>query len=137
MKTSKLLSVVVAVASMLFVALSARAEYSCELSFPSAPATALANFPVLVRLAEDAPTDFHYADCPTASCIWFTDEGGTDIPFEVDTWDSTSNSLVWVSVPSLSSSATITPYSFASSAIRLRLSIESVVPVGFWKVGMI
>jgi len=116
MKACKLFSVVVAVASTLFVALSASAEFTCELSFPQAPSTALANFPVLVRLAEDAPTGFSYADCPTASCIWFTDEGGTDIPFEVDTWDSTSNSLVWVSVPSLSSSAKITMHWDASGA---------------------
>ena len=108
MKACKLFSVVVAAASTLFVALSARAEYTCELSFPSAPATALANFPVLVRLAENAPTGFHYADCPTASCIWFTDENDDAIPCDVDTWDTTSNSLVWVSVPSLSDAATIT-----------------------------
>ena len=107
MKVSKLLSVVVAAASTLFVALSARAEFICELSFLQAPSTALANFPVLVRLAEDAPTDFHYADCPTASCIWFTDENDDAIPCDVDTWDTTGESLVWVSVPSLSDAATI------------------------------
>ena len=113
---TKLLSVVVAVASTLFVALSASAEFTCELSFPQAPSTALANFPVLVRLAEDAPTGFHYADCPTASCIWFTDENDDAIPCDVDTWDTTSNSLVWVSVPSLSSSAKITMHWDAAGA---------------------
>ena len=107
MKVSKLLSVVVAAASTLFVALSARAEFTCELSFLQAPSTALANFPVLVRLAENAPTGFHYADCPTASCIWFTDENDDAIPCDVDTWDTTGESLVWVSVPSLSDAATI------------------------------
>ena len=107
MKACKLLSVVVAVASTLFVALSARAEFTCELSFQQAPSTALANFPVLVRLAEDAPTGFHYVDCPTASCIWFTDENDDAIPCDVDTWDTTGESLVWVSVPSLSDDATI------------------------------
>ena len=107
MKVSKLLSVVVAAASTLFVALSARAEFTCELSFLQAPSTALANFPVLVRLAEDAPTGFSYADCPTASCIWFTDANDDAIPCDVDTWDDEGESLVWVSVPSLSSSATI------------------------------
>ena len=107
MKNSKLLSTVVAVASTLFVALSASAEYTCELSFPQAPSTALEDFPVLVRLAEDAPTGFSYADCPTASCIWFTDENDDAIPCDVDTWDTTGESLVWVSVPSLSDAATI------------------------------
>lgn len=108
MKTSKLLIAVVAAASTLFVALSARAEFTCELSFPQAPSTALANFPVLVRLAEDAPTGFHYADCPTASCIWFTDAGNSVLPFESDTWNASGESLIWVSVPSFSSSTTIT-----------------------------
>ena len=107
MKVSKLLSVVVAAASTLFVALSASAEFTCELSFPSAPSTALANFPVLVRLAEDAPTGFYYTDCPTGDCIWFTDANDEAIPCDVDTWDDEGESLVWVSVPSLSSSATI------------------------------
>ena len=113
---TKLLSVVVAVASTLFVALSARAEFTCELEFPSAPSTALANFPVLVRLADDAPTGFSYTDCPTGDCIWFTDAGGTDIPFEVDTWDTAGESLVWVSVPSLSSATTITMHWDAAGA---------------------
>ena len=116
MNTSKRLSAVVAVASTLFVALSARAEFTCELSFPHAPSTALANFPVLVRLAENAPTGFHYADCPTASCIWFTDENDDTLPFDVDTWDTTSNSLVWVSVPLLSSTAKITMHWSANAA---------------------
>ena len=89
MKTSKLLTLVVAAASTLFFALSARAEFTCELTFPQAPSTALANFPVLVRLAEDAPTGFSYADCPTASCIWFTDASDNAIPCDVDTWDTT------------------------------------------------
>ena len=116
MKNSKLLSTVVAVASTLFVALSASAEYTCDLSFPQAPATALANFPVLVRLAEGAPTGFSYADCPTASCIWFTDENDDAIPCDVDTWDTTGESLVWVSVPSLSDAAKITMHWDASGA---------------------
>ena len=93
-------------ASLLFAA-PAFAEFTCELSFPSAPQTALANFPVLVRLAENAPTGFSYADCPTGSCIWFTDASDNAIPCDVDTWDTTGESLVWVSVPSLSDAATI------------------------------
>ena len=102
-------------ASLLFAA-PAFAEFTCELSFPQAPSTALANFPVLVRLAEDAPTGFSYADCPTGSCIWFTDENDDAIPCDVDTWDDEGESLVWVSVPSLSSSTTITMHWDASGA---------------------
>ena len=116
MNTSKLLSVVVAVASTMFVAFSARAEFTCELSFPSAPATALANFPVLVRISETSLDGFYYTDCPTGECIWFTDENDDAIPCDVDTWDTTGESLVWVSVPSLSDAATITMHWDASGA---------------------
>ena len=108
MKTSKLLIAVVAVASTLFVALSARAEFTCELSFPSAPSPALANFPVLVRISETSLDGFYYTDCPTGDCIWFTDADENAVPFEVDTWNDSGESLVWVSVASLSPSATIT-----------------------------
>ena len=110
------------------LAFSARAEFTCELSFPQAPSTALANFPVLVRLAEGAPTGFSYADCPMASCIWFTDENDDAIPCDVDTWDTTGESLVWVSVPSLSSSATITMHWDASGAPAGLDSAERAAP---------
>ncbi|MBO4708637.1 MAG: DUF2341 domain-containing protein, partial [Kiritimatiellae bacterium] len=116
MKTLKLLSVVVAAASTLFIALSARAEFTCELSFPSAPQTALENFPVLVRISETSLDGFHYTDALTGSCIWFTDENDDPIPCEVDTWNTTGESLVWVSVPSLSSSTTIKMHWDASGA---------------------
>ena len=81
---------------------------SSVLTFPYAPATALENFPVLVRISTAAPKGFMYEVCPDASHLWFTDAGGTTLPFEVDTWDVDGTSLVWVSVPSLSSSTAIT-----------------------------
>ncbi len=116
MKVSKLLSVVVAAASTLFVALSALAEYSSSLTFPSAPATALENFPALVRISSAAPSGFSYADCPTSSCLWFTDATGAMLPFDVDTWDDQGTSLVWVSVPSHSSSTKLTMHWDAAGA---------------------
>ena len=82
--------------------------YTSELSFPSAPAAALADFPVLVRISATTPSGFSYADCPDASHLWFADAGDAPLPFEVDTWDTNGTSLVWVSVPSLSATATIT-----------------------------
>ena len=81
--------------------------YTSVLSFPSAPVAALADFPVLVRISATSPSGFSYADCPDASHLWFADDGGTPLPFEVDTWDATGTSLVWVSVPALSNATTI------------------------------
>ena len=104
------------VALFALAAAPALAELTCVLSFPSAPATALANFPVLVRLAEDAPTGFSYADCPTGGCLWFTDANDDPIPCDVDTWDDEGESLVWVSVPSLSDAATVTMHWDAAGA---------------------
>ena len=97
------------------VALGALAEYKCELSFPSASSTELENFPVLVRISPAALDGFSYAECPTASCLWFTDRNDETLPFDVDTWDTTGESLVWVSVPSLSTTATITMHCSANS----------------------
>ena len=98
--------------------------YTSELSFPSAPEAALADFPVLVRISSTTPSGFSYEDCPDASHLWFADDGGAALPFEVDTWDANGTSLVWVSVPSLSSSATITMY-WASDAANVPDDIPS------------
>ena len=68
--------------------------YTSELSFPSAPAAALADFPVLVRISSTTPSGFSYEDCPDASHLWFADDGGAALPFEVDTWDTNGTSFV-------------------------------------------
>ena len=72
-----------------------------------AGSTTLANFPVLVRLAADSPADFSYEDCAAdGSDIRFTDANGIPIPHEIDTWDPTGTSLVWVCVSRLSGTST-------------------------------
>ncbi|MCR5839050.1 MAG: DUF2341 domain-containing protein, partial [Kiritimatiellae bacterium] len=75
-----------------------------------AGSTPLANFPVLVRLAANSPSGFDYADV-TNGDIRFADANGNSLPFEIEKWDSSGESHVWVSVPSLSGQATtITMY---------------------------
>ena len=62
----------------------------------------LTNFPVLVRLAEGSPTGFSYADFKDASTgaeLRFLGVDGTALSHEVDTWDPTGTSLVWVNLP--------------------------------------
>ena len=67
----------------------------------------LTNFPVLVRLKEyDSGTgegiqgflysDFNYTD---GTDLCFLDADGNGIPFQIDTWDRTGESLVWVTLP--------------------------------------
>ena len=67
-------------------------------------ASTLTNFPVLVRLST-AIDGFDYAKI-TASDIRFADANGTLLAHDIERWDATGTSLIWVSVPSLSSTTT-------------------------------
>ena len=68
----------------------------------------LANFPVLVKLSENL-TGFHYSDFTRDDGfdLCFTDASGKLIPHEIDTWNPSGVSTVWVKVPSLTSSTKI------------------------------
>ena len=79
-----------------------------EMTIPGyAGSTTLANFPVLVRLAANSPAGFDYNDCAAdGSDLRFADAHGNLVPHEIDTWNTSGESLVWVSVPSVSGTAT-------------------------------
>ena len=65
-----------------------------------AGSTTLANFPVLVKISESAVPGFHYADCAAGGAdLSFRDAAGNALPFDVDTWDESGTSLVWVLLP--------------------------------------
>lgn len=75
--------------------------------------TALADFPVAVRLAEDAPEGFRYADLADPSGggeLRFADAAGRSLDYDVEAWDTNGVSLVWVKVPSLARGTTFTMY---------------------------
>ena len=75
--------------------------------------TALADFPVAVRLAEDSPEGFRYADLadPTSgSELRFADAAGKSLDSDVEEWNTNGVSLVWVKVPSLARGTTFTMY---------------------------
>jgi hypothetical protein len=66
----------------------------------------LPNFPALVNLGTNLP-GFSYRQfaSPTGGDLRFSDSSGRFlIPHEIDEWNTNGTSLVWVSVPSLSSS---------------------------------
>ena len=69
----------------------------------------LTDIPVPVRLSSGI-TGFAYSDFQTTdySDIAFTDADGNELAYEVDTWDTTGTSIVWVKIPSLNASTTIT-----------------------------
>ncbi len=62
----------------------------------------LDNFPVLVRISETGLSGFLYSDMRDmagGSDIGFVDENGDGLAFDIDTWDPTGESLVWVKLP--------------------------------------
>ena len=84
---------------------------SIEISFPNYSGETLTDFPVLVRLSA-ARSSFQYAKCrlPNGEDLRFSDANGNLIPSEIDTWNPDGESLVWVKVPSLNKTTTITAY---------------------------
>ena len=84
---------------------------SIDITFPGyTGATTLTDFPVLVRLSP-ARNSFDYSTCAADGAdLRFSDAAGNLIPHEIDTWNTAGESLVWVKVPSLTSSTKITAY---------------------------
>ena len=67
----------------------------------------LANFPMLVRISPTAIPGFSYAGL-SSNQIVFRDSAGKELPCDVDTWNPSGESLVWVKVPSLTAATTVT-----------------------------
>ena len=68
----------------------------------------LANFPVLVKFAKDAPAGFDYSQFqPGQTDLSFEDASGNKLAYEIDTWDEEGTSFVWVKVPELTSATKI------------------------------
>ncbi len=83
----------------------------------------LENFPVLVRLKDDSPTAFHYVDCSAdGSDIYFTDASGNALAHEIDTWNISGESLIWVKIPE------VTPV--AQGAVTFTMHYGAAIPAG-------
>ena len=98
----------------------------------------LANFPVLVKISQGSPSGFSYADClkPNGGDLRFADADGNLLASEVDTWNSNGVSLVWVKVPSLTSSTKITAYYGCDSVPTVdSASVWANGYVGVWHLG--
>ena len=102
----------VSVAAVALTALSAFATPRKAADFTVSGYTgesALANFPVLVRISPERIPGFSYADCAEGGAdVVFLDAQGNALDREIDTWDTTGESLVWVRVPSLVANAVFT-----------------------------
>ena len=69
------------------------------------------DFPVLVKITSSTPVGF-YTDVKNAGAdLKFTDDTGAgDYPFEVDTWNASGDSYIWVKLPRLSAGLTFRMY---------------------------
>ena len=73
----------------------------------------LTNFPVAVRLVDDSPTGFSYADMADSSRgneIRFADDAGKSLTYEIENWNPKGASLVWVKIPILAKETKFTMY---------------------------
>ena len=69
------------------------------------------NFQVLVRLSETRQSGFHYADCGEKGAdIRFTLPDGSLLAHEVDTWNTSGESLVWVNISNLTAATKFRMY---------------------------
>ena len=69
----------------------------------------LTNVPVLIRISEDTITGFSYSHClANGSDLAFSSESdfSNRLPCEIDEWNTSGTSLVWVKVPVLSGTDT-------------------------------
>ena len=73
--------------------------------------TSLENFPVLVRLSKARQKNFAYFCCgKNGQDIRFALPDGTHLPHEIDTWNTSGESLVWVLLPVLKADTTFVMY---------------------------
>ena len=91
--------------------------------------SALECFPVLVRLAAGAPEGFSYADCAEGGAdLRFADAEGNLVPHEIESWDPSGDSFIWVQVPMLSGTTTsLSLYYGAGNA-----ALPAVDPADVW-----
>ena len=113
MKLAKfsLISPIVAICVALCAALSSfgAPQYRVEMTTSGYAGTeSLANFPVLVKFAKDAPVGFDYSQFqPGQTDLSFEDASGNKLAYEIDTWDEEGTSFVWVKVPELTAETKI------------------------------
>ena len=115
-------------------------NYSMTIAPASGQVTStLTNFPVLVRLSSARQSGFNPADCgANGADLRFALADGTLLAHEIDTWSLSGESLVWVNVPSLSSSTEIVAYwGVIGSSSAPAVNAADTWPdfVGVWHLG--
>ena len=112
------------------------ARFGKELAFTTSGydgSSELEHLPVLVRLSEEIP-GFAYADVgATVSDVYgslrFADDSGTSLDYEVECWDTSGESVVWVSLPRLDGrNVKFTAY----WSVRSNSALPEVFPTNVW-----
>ena len=97
----------------------------------------LTNFPVLVRLST-AITNTFYAECllPDGEDICFKAADGTPLAFDIDTWNPSGESLVWVTLPTMTNGAEFALF-YRSSKSGKTVCADNAFSkfVGVWHLG--
>lgn len=96
---------------------AATADYAKKLTMTVNPASVcyssadVANVPVAVRLSESI-TGFSYSDfqVENGGDLLFTDDGGNVLPHEIEKWNTSGESIVWVRVPKFGAGRRIYAY---------------------------
>ena len=117
-KTIGLFSAVLAVACACGAALDI-APFSRTCAFTVSGytgASALEDFPVLIRISQSI-AGFSYADCAANGAdLRFTDARGELLQHEIESWNTSGESVVWVKVPRLSGTTTAVHMYYGASA---------------------
>lgn len=85
---------------------------SFSITFPGySGSETLTDFPVLVKVSQTR-NGFDYSACKIdgGGDLRFADSGGNLLSSEIDTWNTSGESLVWVKVPSFDKNTVITAY---------------------------
>ena len=98
--------------------------------------SALVGFPVLVRLGADSPRGFSYDDLLDSSSgaeLRFEDEDENPLPYEIESWNPSGASYVWVRVPELTKKTTFTmTYGRAPEGTVTSSAVWAPDYVGVW-----
>ena len=99
----------------------------------------LANFPVLVKIEAGAPTGFQYSDLmfpSTGDDLGFVDMEGNGLPFEIDEWNPSGTSVLWVTLPSVANGTNfVMVYRSSHTGKSLNANNPFADYVGVWHLG--
>lgn len=136
--SSKAISVALAFGSLAAFAVQP-SDYAKKLTLTVNPAhyasglAAVSNLPVPVRLSESI-SNFYYSDVTqtgSSKDLLFVDGEGTQLPYEIEKWDGSGESIVWVRVPTWTSSGHIYMY-YGGPAVAQNSAAVWSGYVGVW-----